>query len=286
MRIVKIGALNLVGLFVVLGIGYLNVNAERIHAATNAQLDPPTLSVTGSTQTSITIQVCAGASGAPGGFSLHWKTANDYALYGWSSDSGDSYQAASFTAFVAGSRYGLDPGECVDVVPGAFSQDAGFSVTDGGLAPLECGTEYAFRAFAHADGVSTRSTFTPTLVASAAACVHVEVEIDIKPGAFPNTIQLGSNGTVAVGILSSPGFDATTVDPLTVSLAGAHVRLRGQGKPMSSAVDLNNDGLLDLVVHVSTEALQLTDGDTEAILDGLTSSGTPIRGTDSVRIVG
>jgi hypothetical protein len=54
---------------------------------------------------------------------------------------------------------------------------------------------------------------------------------------------------------------------------------------MSSAQDVNGDGLLDLVVHVRTEALELTGTDTEAILQGQTFGGTPITGTDFVRIV-
>jgi len=113
----------------------------------------------------------------------------------------------------------------------------------------------------------------------------LEISIDIKPGDFPNTIKLGSDGTVAVAILSTPTFDATTVDPLTVTLAGAQLRLKRDGTPKASFEDINGDGLLDLVVHVSTQALQLSQTDTEAVLEGQTLSGIPIRGTDSVRLV-
>ena len=49
----------------------------------------------------------------------------------------------------------------------------------------------------------------------------INVTIDIKPGAFPNSINLGSNGNVPMAILSSADFDATTVDPETVTLADA-----------------------------------------------------------------
>ena len=111
------------------------------------------------------------------------------------------------------------------------------------------------------------------------------VQIDIKPGTFPNSINLGSNGTVLVAILSTSDFDATTVDPLTITLAGAHVRVKGKGTPMASSEDVNGDGLLDLVVHVSTEALVLTDTDTQANLEGRTFGGLHIKGTDSVRVV-
>ena len=54
---------------------------------------------------------------------------------------------------------------------------------------------------------------------------------------------------------------------------------------MASFQDVNNDGRLDLVVQVSTEALQLSEGDTQATLAGQTSDGKSITGSDSVRIV-
>jgi hypothetical protein len=113
----------------------------------------------------------------------------------------------------------------------------------------------------------------------------ITVLVDIKPGETPNSIHLGSNGVVPVAILSTPDFDAGTVDPATVTLAGAAVRLRGRGTPMASLEDVNGDGLRDLVLHISTDALQLTSSDVQAVLEGMTFSGMFIRGTDSVRIV-
>ena len=88
-----------------------------------------------------------------------------------------------------------------------------------------------------------------------------------------------------VAILSSATFDATRVDPTTVTLASAPVKLKGKGTPMASVEDVNRDGLPDLVVHVSTDALQLSATDTEAVLEGKTFDGTAIRGTDSIRVV-
>jgi hypothetical protein len=113
----------------------------------------------------------------------------------------------------------------------------------------------------------------------------LEVDIDIKPGSYPNSINLGSNGNIPVAIFSTPSFEATTVDPLTVTLAGALVRIKGKGTPQTSAEDVDGDGLLDLIVHVDTTALQLSLGDTEAILEGETYEGVSIRGVDTVRIV-
>jgi hypothetical protein len=111
------------------------------------------------------------------------------------------------------------------------------------------------------------------------------VAIDIKPGSFPNSINLGSGGTVPVAILSTSSFDARTVDPTSVTLASAPVALKGKGTLMTSLQDVNSDGLLDLVVHVTTSALQLSETEEEAVLDGKTSDGTPIRGNDTVRVV-
>jgi hypothetical protein len=113
----------------------------------------------------------------------------------------------------------------------------------------------------------------------------VRVTIDIKPGTYPNSVNLGSNGVIPVAILSTPTFDASTIDPTTVTLAGASVQLKGKGTPMSSLQDVSGDGRLDLVVHVNTEALQLTNTDVNAVLSGATYSGVPIVGEDTIRVV-
>jgi hypothetical protein len=111
------------------------------------------------------------------------------------------------------------------------------------------------------------------------------VQIDIKPGVFPNSINLGSNGVVPVAILSSATFDATKVDPTTVTLSGATAKLKGNGAPIVSFQDVNGDGRLDLVIQILTQALELTNGDTQALLQGKTFDGATVCGVDSVRIV-
>ena len=115
--------------------------------------------------------------------------------------------------------------------------------------------------------------------------IPLPVTIDIKPGSFPNSINLGSGGTVPVAIFSTQTFDARTLNPSTITLASAPVKLKGQGTPMASFQDVNGDGFLDIVVHVSTQALQLNETDTTAVLRGKTLDGRVIKGTDSVRVV-
>lgn len=107
-----------------------------------------------------------------------------------------------------------------------------------------------------------------------------KLTIEVKPGSAANPINLRANGSIPVGVLSSPRFDATTVDVSTVAFAGA------APLPMPlTPVDLNGDGLMDVVLHFSIQDLQLALGDTEAQLTGATSSGQTFRGTDSVRVL-
>lgn len=112
------------------------------------------------------------------------------------------------------------------------------------------------------------------------------VLIDIKPGSDPNSINLSSAGVVPVAILSSPTFDATQVDPATVTLAGARVKLIGKGDRYAcSPEDVNADGLVDLVCHVVTAQFMIEPGDPLAVLEAETFTGQRIRGEDSIRIV-
>jgi len=111
------------------------------------------------------------------------------------------------------------------------------------------------------------------------------VSIDIKPGNSLNSINLGSNGVVPVAILSDPGFNAATVDPVTVKLEGAAVRLNGKSGNIGSLQDVNGDGLLDLVVQVYTDQLSLTVGATEAMVKASLKTGGTIFGFDTINVV-
>ena len=63
----------------------------------------------------------------------------------------------------------------------------------------------------------------------------VQVEIDIKPGSDPNCFNNNGNGVIPVAILTTSGadgdafdFGAATVDPFTLALDGAGVRVNGK----------------------------------------------------------
>jgi hypothetical protein len=113
-----------------------------------------------------------------------------------------------------------------------------------------------------------------------------KVEIDIKPGSFPNSINLSNAGVVPVAVFSSPTFDATQIDPASVSLAGASVKMVGKsGKYLCSTDDVNKDGLPDLVCQVWTAQFMIEVGDSVAVFEALTFGGKRVRGEDSIRIV-
>jgi hypothetical protein len=133
-------------------------------------LSTPILSIVGATQTSIDVQVCAGATGAPAGFSVQWMNGDVYNAGGWSSDD-PSYCGASFSGVPAQSVFSLDPGECSTVSIGALDLgQVGVSTGDGCNDGLTCGIEYAFRAFAHGNSTYTRSPFSEPILGSTLAC--------------------------------------------------------------------------------------------------------------------
>ncbi len=115
----------------------------------------------------------------------------------------------------------------------------------------------------------------------------IPVTIEIKPPATPPVpINLSSAGVVPVAILSTPTFDATTVDPATVSLSGAAVQMIGKSDKFSCSVqDVDGDGLNDLVCQVSTVQFLIQPGQTTAVLQARTFSGQPIQGQEAIQIV-
>lgn len=119
----------------------------------------------------------------------------------------------------------------------------------------------------------------------------IDVDIDIKPGSYPNSINLGSKGVVPVAFLTDAEFDAATIDPGTVTMAGhdffGFVRMRGKASETSMAdlKDVDGDGDLDLVVQLETENLALEPTDTICVLGALTYDGLVVQGEDTVCIV-
>jgi hypothetical protein len=116
--------------------------------------------------------------------------------------------------------------------------------------------------------------------------IPVPIVIDIKPGSDTNSINISSTGVIPVAIISTKDFDAMTVDPSTVSLAGASVKMVGKSDKYScDQEDVNNDGLMDLVCHVYTAQFMIEAGQSTAVLEAKTLDGTMLRGEDKINIV-
>jgi len=106
----------------------------------------------------------------------------------------------------------------------------------------------------------------------------VTIFIDIKPGDYPNSLNLKERGLVPVAILTGAGFDASTVDPNTVTFADASPR-------KWKMTDVDNDGDLDMLLYFDTQDLNIDANSTDATLLGMCNDGTDIVGSDSVNIV-
>jgi len=139
--------------------------------------------------------------------------------------------------------------------------------------------------------------------AVATASVIIPVAINIKPGGFPNAINL--NGQAPVAVLTTHAgeyglpfdVDATTIDPATVRFGPGSVLLAGGGVPavmgkghLEDARDLNErtrDGDLDMVLQFRLSESGLTQASTQACVIGLLDAGGEsymFFGCDSVKV--
>jgi hypothetical protein len=117
----------------------------------------------------------------------------------------------------------------------------------------------------------------------------IPVTIDILPSDSTNRIDLTKNQAIDVVIFSSSSFDATQidVDSLRLGATGTEDSLRRRGRhqtPQVRFVDVNGNGLLDMVVTFDSGLMGLTAEDSEAILTGKTLDGRSVMGSDSVSV--
>ena len=111
--------------------------------------------------------------------------------------------------------------------------------------------------------------------------------IDIKPGSSPNSINCNNEkGIIAVAILTTEDFDATTVDHTTVTFEGAsETHVDKTGEPRRHEEDVDGDGDIDLVFHFRLGDTDLTCDSTVGTLTGENFDGQLIVGTDTLRMV-
>lgn len=112
----------------------------------------------------------------------------------------------------------------------------------------------------------------------------VSVSIDIKPGSPRNVVNSKSHGVIAVAILTTNTFDATSVAPLSVRF-GPDGAMEAHGR--GHLEDVNRDGRPDLVLHFRTQETGIRCSDRTVLLTGKTAAeGELVEGSDYVTTVG
>jgi hypothetical protein len=152
-----------------------------------------------------------------------------------------------------------------------------------------CGRRFQFYV---EDSPRTTWTYGPVFT----VVCRLTVGIDVKPGSFPNSINLGSDGTTPVAILGSASLNVYDIDVSTLTLGTAGVKTVGKTDRFNCSVsDVSGDfsdglegapdGFPDLVCHFVTLNIVPEAGGTTAKVMGDLIGGFGIEGSDSVNIV-
>lgn len=191
--------------------------------------------------------------------------------------------------------FSASPASYADIDLGAaqtFDFDVSYAVPLG--TP---GGEYHFKVNLVGDGAIYASQEVSLTVQGESA-----VSLDIKPGSWPNPLNVGSSGVVPIAIAGGAGLDASRIDPASLRLEGVPALRWGLedvtaplspylGKPLDGGAALQPDGVPDLTAKFDTAALAAalgapTDGQVMRLrLTGSLLDGTPIVGEDLVRII-
>ena len=142
------------------------------------------------------------------------------------------------------------------------------------------------------------NTFADAVAAMVAGNTYVNVhtiansdgEIRGQIGAVVEDVQVKmrksinprARGVVAVSILSSDTFNACTVDGTSVTLGALAAHPHRGGK----CVDVNDDGLNDLLMHFKVQSLGIQCGDTSITLTGHVTGGQTFLVTKPIKTPG
>lgn len=104
--------------------------------------------------------------------------------------------------------------------------------------------------------------------------------LNIDVNIMPSSINLRSDGKLRVIIMSNPAFNASTIMPSSIKLAGASIdSTRGQSR------DMNHDGLPDLAVYFNIEDLSLQPGVHEVYISGRTTDGKEFKVYKTIQVI-
>lgn len=120
-----------------------------------------------------------------------------------------------------------------------------------------------------------------------------QVGVSLTPSDQLNQLTLGSAALIPVGILGSGNLDISKLDAAVLTLGDGDgddvsAALGQDGKPLSKHEDLNDDGVLDMLVFFDQTALEkhgeLTSKTTQLVLFGDLGDGEAIKGVEKVEI--
>jgi len=107
------------------------------------------------------------------------------------------------------------------------------------------------------------------------------IPIDVHPGSDVNPINPNAKGVLPVAILSSTSFDASTINSDSLRLG------LGQAKPAKNGVhreDVNNDGIIDLMLQFPIQQLGIKSGESHLCMTGELPDGKIFESCDKVKI--
>jgi hypothetical protein len=109
--------------------------------------------------------------------------------------------------------------------------------------------------------------------------------LDLEPNDATNTLRADAHGLVTCAILSDAAFDARTVDPATVTLAGAPASAPAAAD-RATLRDVNGDGRVDRVLKFARAEMTLDPSVDVVALAGKTRTGDAVVGWDLYRLDG
>ncbi|MGA1840274.1 MAG: hypothetical protein ACMUIU_06570 [bacterium] len=114
----------------------------------------------------------------------------------------------------------------------------------------------------------------------------IDVDIDIKPGSYPNCFNNNGHDVLPVAILGKPDFSVYNIDPATIQIETLSVKKVGKNeKLLAHYEDINDDLVDDLVVQIDGSEKLFENGEIHATLTGELYDGTLIEGEDTICIV-
>lgn len=111
----------------------------------------------------------------------------------------------------------------------------------------------------------------------------IRVSVDVKPGDTPTTVEADRGGMIPIAILTTPQFDATSVDATTIRVGPTGTEAEVF---RSMTEDVNRDGRTDLLMLVRLQEMSVKCGDKAIRVTGKTKSGADIEGSETVIVEG